>query len=124
MSKKPTTTEQQQQIAVMAANNASPTAISKATKLHLQTVKKQLNEPATQEMIADASKRLAEKLLEKADQIADAITEEDVFKAGLRDKSVSVGILMDKARGCYDLDRPQNTINIFAPVAVDLSKYS
>jgi hypothetical protein len=123
MSKKPTTTEQKQHIAALAASNTSPTAISRITKLHLQTVKKSLAEPATQEMIEIASKHLAAKLLDRADQIANAITPEDIEKAGLRDKAVSIGILQDKARGCYDLDKQSPLINLNVIAPVDLSKY-
>jgi len=124
MSKKPTTTEQKHQIAVLAANNRSITAIARETGLHAQTVKKQLRDPATLEMIETASKYLAEKMLSMADRIISSITPEDIFKAGLRDKAVAAGILQDKARQSYDMDKPALSPSFVNISPVDLSRYS
>jgi DNA-binding IclR family transcriptional regulator len=121
MSKKPVTKEQQNQIAVLAANNRSVTAIARETGLHAQTVKKQLQEPVTLEMIEVASKYLGQKMLNMADQIVSAMTPEDISKANLRDKAVAAGILMDKARLCYGMDKPTAQANVFevSPVCLD-----
>lgn len=123
MSKKPVTTEEKQHIAVLAANNRSVTAIARETGLHAQTVKKQLREPHTLEMIEIASMYLAEKMLARADKIIDAITDEDIFKANLRDKAVAAGILQDKARQSYMMDKPAPLVSIGTTCPVDLSKY-
>jgi len=124
MSKKPVTTEEKQHIAVLYANNRSVTAISRETGLHALTVKKQLREPRTLEMIETASMYLAEKMLAIADQIVEAISSEDIFKASLRDKAVAAGILQDKARQSYMMDKPAPLVNIGAGCPVDLSTYS
>jgi transposase-like protein len=124
MSKKPITTEEKQSIALLAANNRSVTAIARETGLHAQTVKKQLQVPSTIELIEAASKILSEKMLEKADKIISGISAEDIEKAGLRDKAVAAGILMDKARQCYGLDKPATLVNIEQrPCPIDLSGY-
>jgi len=123
MSKKPVTTEEKQHIAVLAANSRSVTAIARDTGLHYLTVKKQLREPHTIEMIEIAAKYLAEKMLSRADQIIDAITAEDIMKANLRDKAVAAAILIDKSRLCYGMDKPAPAVSIGAACPIDLSNY-
>jgi len=123
MSRKPVTTEQQQHIAVLAANRRSVTAIARETGLHALTIKKQLREPATQEMIETASHYLAEKMLMMADKIISSITNEDIFKAGLRDKAVAAGILQDKVRQSYEMDKPALPANDYVCSPVNLDAY-
>lgn len=105
MSRRNITNEEKQTIAALTANNQSVNAIHTATGLHSTTILKVLQEPQTQEMIVTAGKLLSGKMLERADQIVNSISNEDVFKASLRDKTVSAGVLMDKARQAYGLDK-------------------
>ena len=124
MPKKNVSVEQRQVVATMTANHQSIHAIRKHTGLHDGTIKKMLAEPSTQALVEEACKHLAGKMLSRADEIVDAISPEDIEKAGLRDKAVTIGILQDKARAAYSLDRPVPLavqINLGAPV--DLSKY-
>lgn len=125
MSRKPVTTDQRQHIAVLSANNQSLNSMARQTGLHPATCKRIAAEPQTLEMVETAGKYLAEKMLKRADQIIDAISDEDIFKAGLRDKTVAAGVLQDKARQSYGLDKPASLININLDLSpVDLSKWS
>jgi len=61
----------------------------------------------------------------RIEQIVNAITDEDVEKASLRDKCVAIGVLQDKCRQAYQMDKPA-LINVdlgFYPSIVDLSRY-
>jgi hypothetical protein len=125
MSRKPLPTETRQKVAILAANNASIAETCRQTGMHHASVKKALAEPLTQAMIETASKLLSEKMLDRANEIIDAITPEDVEKAGLRDKVVASGILYEKGRLAYGLDKMPIAIqvnNLVTPV--DLSKYT
>jgi hypothetical protein len=112
MPKKNITVDQRQAVAYMTANNNSVTSIRRTTGLHDGTIKKLLAEPATMELVEQASKLLSEKMLARADEIIDAITDGDIEKAGLRDKTVAAGILMEKGRLSYGFDKPPAQVAI------------
>lgn len=123
MPKKNISVEDRQVVACMTANNKSVHAIRKHTGLHDGTIKKMLAEPATQELIEEACKHLASKMLTRADEIIDAISPEDIEKAGLRDKAVTIGILQDKARATFSMDKQGPLVNVNVIQPVDLSRY-
>jgi hypothetical protein len=89
----------------MTANNATPTRIARETGLHLTTVKRILEEPATIQNVEQYSKVMGERMMELAASIVSTIDEETILKAGLRDRVVASGILTDKARQAYGLDK-------------------
>jgi hypothetical protein len=97
--------EQINNVAMMTANNATPTRIARETGLHLTTVKRILEEPATVQQVEQYSKVMAESMLQLAANIVGTIDDATILKAGLRDRVVAAGILQDKARQSYGIDK-------------------
>jgi len=97
-------TAQKQEVAVLKAAGKSVNQISKVTSLHHQTIKRVIREPMTQQMVLEASEILATRMIGLVDDIITSIGPEDIMKAGLRDRIVSLGILQDKIRASYCLD--------------------
>lgn len=124
MSRKPLTNTQRSQIAMLQADGQSVASMSRQTGLARDTCKKALSDPETVELVEVFSKQLGEKMLELADTIVAGIDSEVIAKAGLRDRLVGAGILIDKGRGAFGLDKPiplAVQINLNTPI--DLSKY-
>lgn len=97
--------EQINEVAMLTANNASVSKIARETGLHHTSVKKILTEPATIMQIETYSQLMGEKMLELAASIVSTIDKGTILKAGLRDRVVACGILADKARQAYGLDK-------------------
>jgi hypothetical protein len=60
-------------------------------------VKHTLEEPETQQQVADEKAVLAEIYRRKARRIVESIDEQDIAKASLQQKSISSGVLLDKS---------------------------
>lgn len=99
---------ERQQISVLRAQGKSPHAIGKILGRSENTVKSALKRPEVAAQVKDIQTRLADKFEAATERVLDAITDEDIQKAGLRDKSVAAGVLLDKSR----LLRGQSTDNI------------
>ena len=98
----------QSNVALLAAQGNTVTRISKKTGLHHTTVKKVLQEPfviATREEIEE---RLADKFEKLCEIVLDSVSEDDLLKASLQQKSISAATMLDKSR----MIRGQSNINI------------
>lgn len=123
MSRKPITVTQRTTIAALEVDNRSLACMSRETGLSRQTCKKVLNDDATKELVEQFSQEMGTRMLNLADSIVCGIDEETVQKAALRDRVVAAGILTDKGRGAFGLDKQGPMVNINVIQPVDLSKY-
>lgn len=98
---------EKQQIAVLAATGKSQRHIAKAVNRDHRTVARVLKEPGVITAKADIEARLADKFERLAEAILDSVSEEDLLKASLQQKSISAATMVDKAR----LIRGQSTQN-------------
>jgi Transposase and inactivated derivatives, IS30 family len=99
---------ERQQISLLRAQGKPPHAIGKILGRSENTVKSALKRPEIAAQVKDFQTRLAGKLEAASERVLDAITDEDVRKAGLKEKALSSCMLIDKAR----LLRGQSTDNI------------
>ena len=90
-------TEEKAQITTMAADGQSPARIAKQVRRSHHTVKRFLSEPETQRQVRDEKAVLAEIYRSKARRIVESISEEDIAKASLQQKSIASGVLLDKS---------------------------
>ncbi len=90
-------TEEKAQIVTLAADGQPPTRIASQIARSPHTVRKVLQEPEIQRQVQDEKVVLAEKYRAQAHRVLDSISDEDIFKASLQQKSISSGILLDKS---------------------------
>lgn len=109
--------ETQNSVALLAAHGASVTKISRETGLHHKTVKKVLQEPRVIATQAELEDRLASKFEQLAESILDSVSEDDLLKASLQQKSISAATMIDKARLVRGLST-QNSAVILASAVV------
>jgi hypothetical protein len=100
--------EEKQQIALLAAKGKSQRAIAKAVKRDHRTVAKVLNDPGVIADKANIEERLADKFEQLTEAILDSVSEDDLLKASLQQKSISAATMLDKAR----LIRGQSNMNL------------
>jgi hypothetical protein len=105
--------EEKQHIAALAATGKSNRAIAKATGRDDKTVAKVLKEPDAIAMKLEIEERLAGHFETLAEKILLSVSEDDLLKASLQQKSISAATMVDKAR----LIRGQSTQNIAARCA-------
>lgn len=114
-------TEEKQKVAILAANGKSQRAIGRALDRDNKTVAKVLKEPG---VIADKAKfeeRLADKFEQLTEAILDSVSEDDLLKASLQQKSISAATLLDKSRLIRDKST-QNIAVVMASTAVEAGK--
>jgi Helix-turn-helix domain len=99
--------QEKQKIAALAATGKSNRAIARATGRDNKTVAKVLKEADVINMKANIEERLADKFEQLTESILDSISEDDLLKASLQQKSISAATLLDKSR----LIRGQSTMN-------------
>lgn len=104
---------EQRTVALLAANGASVNKISKQTGLHHNTVKKVLQQDDIVALKTDIEGRLADKFELLAESILNSVSEDDLLKASLQQKSISAATMLDKSR----LIRGQSTQNIAVMMA-------
>ena len=97
MSGKQLTDKEKATIEVLSADGQSPRRIGKQIKRSPHTVEKHLQEPEVQQKVDNERAILAEKYRAQAHRVLDSISDEDILKASLQQKSISSGILLDKA---------------------------
>jgi hypothetical protein len=95
--KTPLTTEEQAQITTMAAGGVSQNRIAKTIGRSRHMVKNTLAEPEVIQAVELEKAELAELYRDKARAVLVSINDADIEKASLQQKSVSTGILLDKA---------------------------
>lgn len=115
--------ETQSTIALLKANGASPTKISKQTGIHHATVKKVLAEPAIIDQVADMEQELAATFQELAMRTLKSISESDLERASLQQKAVSAGIFLDKNR-LITGKSTQNTAVMLASCVLEAERIS
>ena len=98
MCAKPLIPEEKAKIALLTAQGESARAVGRELGRSAQTVTKALKEPETALQVQTISERLADKFEKQAEAALDGITKEKIQVAGVRDLSVSAGILIDKGR--------------------------
>ncbi|MDR3798348.1 MAG: hypothetical protein P4K93_09360 [Terracidiphilus sp.] len=91
------TEREQGKIELLAADGAGPHKIGKAIGRHHITVEKHLAKPDAQTRVQDEKAVLADLYRGKARHIVESISEEDIKKASLQQKSISSGVLLDKS---------------------------
>ena len=96
-SKTPPNTEERATIVTLAASGASSAKIAKLISRSRGMVKNVLAKPEIQRAVQDERAVLAELYRDKARRIVDSISEEDIAKASLQQKSISSGVLLDKS---------------------------
>lgn len=99
---------EKQQIAALAATGKSQRAIARATGRDNKTIARVLKEPDVLEAKGKIEDQLATRFERLAVAILDSVSEEDLSKASLQQKSISAATMTDKAR----LLRGQTTSNI------------
>lgn len=84
-------------IEVLSADGQSPGRIARQVGRSPHTVKKHLEQPDVQQKVESEKEVLAAKYREQAHRILDSISDEDILKASLQQKSISSGVLLDKS---------------------------
>ncbi|MGC2637041.1 MAG: hypothetical protein WA294_07665 [Acidobacteriaceae bacterium] len=95
--KTPLSEREQGKIELLAADGAGPHKIGEVIGRHHVTVEKHLAKPDAQERVEDEKAVLAGIYRRKARRIAESISDEDIAKASLQQKSISSGVLLDKS---------------------------
>lgn len=103
----PVTLEEKQTIAILSAKGRSNRSISREIGRSDVTVAAVLRKPEIVDLKIDIQNRLATKFEQLAEAILNAVSEEDLLKASLQQKSISAATMVDKAR----LIRGQTTNN-------------
>lgn len=94
---KPLTEREQGKVELLAADGAGTHKIGEAIGRHHITVEKHLAKPDAQARVQDDKAALADLYRGKARHIVESISEEDIKKASLQQKSISSGVLLDKS---------------------------
>jgi IS30 family transposase len=105
--------EEKQKIAALAATGKSQRAIGRATGRDNKTIAKVLKESAVIAAKEKIEERLADKFELLTEAILDSVSEDDLLKASLQQKSISAATMLDKSR----LIRGQSTMNTAVIVA-------
>lgn len=90
--------EEKQQIALLAATGKSQRAIARAIGRDNKTVAKVLKDPGVMAAKANIEERLADKFEQLTEAILDSVSEDDLLKASLQQKSISAATCLDKSR--------------------------
>jgi hypothetical protein len=99
MGKKPgLDTEEKAMIATLAATGKTPYSIGKEIDRDIRTIQAALKSEEVQGMVVETQERLGLKYQAVAEKILDSITETDLEKASLQQKSISSATMLDKAR--------------------------
>lgn len=89
---------EKQIIATLAATGKSQRAIARATGRDNKTVAKVLKENDVIASKAKIEDRLADKFEQLTEAILDSVSEDDLLRASLQQKSISAATMVDKAR--------------------------
>lgn len=95
--KTPPTVAERAQITTLSASGMSQNKIAKNIKRSRHLVRNVLAEPETQKVVGDEKAALAALYRGKARDVVTSISDSDIAKASLQQKSVSSGILLDKS---------------------------
>jgi len=90
--------ETQRTVALLSAHGKSTNKISKLTGLHHTSIKNILLQDNITNLKGDIEARLADKFEQLTEAILDSISEGDLLKASLQQKSISAACLLDKSR--------------------------
>lgn len=90
-------TEEKAKITTLAADGQRPGRIAKVVQRSPHTVRKFLQEPEAQRQVEDEKQKLAERYRTEARRILDSISDKDIERASLQQKSISSGVLLDKS---------------------------
>jgi len=90
-------TEEKQQIKAFAADGWSVYRIAKAVNRSPHTVKAFLSKPEVVTDVQNEKSELAVIYQAKARKVVESITDADISKASLQQKSISSGVLLDKS---------------------------
>jgi len=93
----PPTVEERATIVTMAAAGTSQSKIAQTIGRSRGMVKNVLAEPEIQQQVQDEKAVLARIFRAKALAVVESISEEDIAKASLQQKSISSGVLLDKS---------------------------
>ncbi len=93
----PPTTQERASIISMTAAGSSQGRVAKAIHRSRSLVKHTLAEPEVQREVSTLRRQFAEECMTTGRQIVLSIDEVAIAKAGLRDKAVAAGIMIDKA---------------------------
>lgn len=99
MGKKPgLDTAEKTKIATLAAAGKTPYSIGKEIDRDIRTIRAALKSEEVQAMVQETQERLGLKYQAVAEKILDSITDADLEKASLQQKSISSATMLDKAR--------------------------
>ncbi len=99
MGKKPgLDTTEKATIATLAATGKTPYSIGKDIGRDIRTVQHALETGEVQAMVSEAQERLGLKFQALSERILDSVTDTDLEKASLQQKTISAATMMDKAR--------------------------
>jgi predicted transcriptional regulator len=90
------TTQEKTTIISMTAAGVSQTKIADSIGRSRSLVKHTLDEPETQLAVSNERRQMSEECMDKGRTIVLSITQENIDKAGLKDKVISAAILFDK----------------------------
>jgi len=108
--------EEKTQVMTLAADGWPPYRIGKHLKRSPHTIKKFLRQPDVVKEVKDQRTALADKYEAKAERILDSISDEDLKRASLQQKSISSGVCLDKATQL----RGEGPVSINFHVMIDL----
>ncbi len=95
--KEPLTTEQKTQVATLSAAGWSQNKIAKTIARSRHAVKLALEKPEVQQAVHDEKAELAGIFRQKSRDVVSSISDVDIAKASLQQKSISSGVLLDKS---------------------------
>jgi hypothetical protein len=99
MGKKPgLDTAEKAMIATLTATGKTPYSIGKEIDRDIRTIQAALESEEVQTMVHETQERLGLKYQAVAEKILDSITDTDLEKASLQQKSISSATMLDKAR--------------------------
>jgi len=113
----PPTVAERETIVTLAASGASQNAISKSVGRSRHLVRNVLAEPEVQKAVGDEKQELAEIFRQKSRDVVTSISDTDISKASLQQKSISSGVLLDKSL----LLAGEPTTNINVQVLLDVA---
>ncbi|MGA9063369.1 MAG: hypothetical protein WB341_17120 [Terracidiphilus sp.] len=94
--KLPPTTEEKSTIITLTAAGVSQTKVAASIGRSRGLVKHTLAEPAVQLAVSEERRAMAEECMSTGRTIVLSISQENIDKAGLKDKAISAGIMFDK----------------------------
>jgi hypothetical protein len=96
-SKEPLTTEQKAQVATLSAAGWSQNKVARTIGRSRHAVKNALAKPEVQKAVHDEKQELAGIFRQKSRDVVTSISDADISRASLQQKSISSGVLLDKS---------------------------